>query len=84
MPPVLERHTSAAHHDAGAETHVVGLNIRDHIPLPVGTAQIDGAALGRDGVGVDLGGLAHLSGPLGAVGGAGAAGGSPAPCSRGR
>ena len=66
---VLEGDAGTAHHHAGAEAHVVGLNEGDHVALPVGTAEVDGAAFWGNGVGVDLGGGPDLSGPLGAVGG---------------
>ena len=67
VPPVLERHASARHHDAGAKAHIVGLDVGDHVALPIGAAQIDGSAFGWDAMRIDLGSPAHLGRPLGAV-----------------
>ena len=51
---VLQRDAGAVHDDAGAEAHIVRLDIRDHVPLAVGAAEIDRSALRREGGDVRL------------------------------
>ena len=52
--PVVHRDPRPRDDDAGTEAHIVGLDIGDHVPLPVGGAEVDGAAFDRrPGAGVE-------------------------------
>ena len=45
---VLERNAGIFYNDSGTESHIVGLYKRNHVSFPVGAAEINGAALGRN------------------------------------
>lgn len=64
--PVLQGNARVAHHNAGAEAHIVALDVGNHVVLCVGCAQIDRAAFGqlhRRGQGGLAGDLAGAAAP---------------------
>ena len=66
-PTVLHRNASTVNDNSGAEPHVVGLDIGNHISLSVGTAEINGAALRWEDFGIDPGFVPDLRCPIGTV-----------------
>ncbi len=65
--PVLQGDPGSPDYDAGAETHVVALDVGNHVAVPVGGAEVDRAGTPRGEGGVDPGGLPDLPGAQGPV-----------------
>ncbi len=60
---VLQADAGTPHDDAGAESHVVALDIGDHVAFTVGGAEVDGAGFGRSFCGVKAGRAAGFDFP---------------------